>query len=126
MRSILARKLVHICTYVIIIISNAYLCAIVPAVFDIYTIYIMSICLNHESGICMRFGGHPVENSQLRKKMDPHKVIYLVTCSNKLLPLLFNMKTLVSLSLAYTNSFCVGILKQNLVTKWGAIVFLFS
>ena len=59
-----------ISTYLYIhnILSNAYLCAIVPAVFDIYTIYIMSICLNPESDICECFGGHPVENSRLRKK----------------------------------------------------------
>ena len=50
--------------YIYNVISNAYLCAIVPAVFDIYTIYIMSICLNPESDICECFGGRQVENSE--------------------------------------------------------------
>ena len=111
------------------IISNAYLCAIVPSVFNIYTIYIMSICLNPESDICEHFGGRQVENSRLRQKNGPPQsyVNYMVTCSNELLPLLFNMNTLVSLSLTHTNSFCVGILEQSLVTKRRAyIVFCFS
>ena len=87
---------------------------IIPAVFDIYTIcdYLFESSIN----IYVHFGTCLVKNSQLRKKIDPHKVklingVATVTYAfYKLFPLLFNMNILVSfhsLSLAYTKSFCV-------------------
>ena len=68
-------------------------CAIIPAVFNINAICIYDIC--------KRFGSL-VENSRLRKRFEPHKVMLINIVAmvayvfNKLLPLLFNMNTLVS------------------------------
>ena len=71
--------------------------------------------------ICKRFGSL-VENSWLRKKFEPHKVMLinivamvayvLINCFLCSSTWIYTLVSYHSLSLAYTNSFCVGMLED--------------